>query len=160
MAFLTLCVPHIGCQWVTAYLEKDSYYFFFLSMLASQQYTCEVDNPISMFLFLQLFHKSSSNKTPIALPPIWSCFPLVKGECGGELKLGAPLFFGHTHIKMPPVTIPKLDFFLFFSIYYYYFFLFGCSCEGGCPSPRSCWAYPGAGPDWDRYQVTLFLTNS
>ena len=33
---------------------------------------------------------------------------MAKGEGEGELKLGAPLFFGHMHIKMPPTTVQKL----------------------------------------------------
>uniref|UniRef100_A0A2N9GX82 Uncharacterized protein n=1 Tax=Fagus sylvatica TaxID=28930 RepID=A0A2N9GX82_FAGSY len=52
--------------------------------------------------------KAHQDSRPIGLPPIWSCFPLAKGEGEGELKLGAPLFFGHMHIKMPPTTVQKL----------------------------------------------------
>ena len=84
------------------------------------QYKCEFDNPISVFLFLQLFRKSSSNKTHCVatMPPIWSCFPLAKGECESELKLGTPLFFGHMRIKMPQVTIQKGSQIFFFSFLY------------------------------------------
>ena len=28
----------------------------------------------------------------------------------------------------------------------FFFFFCGCPTGGGCPSPRSCWAYPRAGP--------------
>ena len=39
----------------------------------------------------------------------------------------------------------RLIFIFYFSILLNFFFFFWCSCpmEGGCPSPGTCWAYPG-----------------
>jgi hypothetical protein len=80
-------------------------------------HVCELDNPISvLFSNLSTIARSScscsakahQDSRPIGLPLIWSCFPLAKGEGEGELKLGAPLFFGHMHIKMPPTKVQKL----------------------------------------------------
>jgi hypothetical protein len=145
------------------WIVKDLRFFFFARLVTRSLCSCVLMCFVLIYLYFVFGFSFGyvlvySLDLLVYLPLVhsYSIFIIKNKIKSSSIGLLGVLFYYYFFFFSPfeYLFCPLLKFsFMNINLFFYmyniiYFFPIGCLGVGGCPSPRACWAYPKAGPDF------------